>query len=595
MSTIHQLLEIPALFATNLPSQAKHIVSAQLDQTLRRRINRLNDIADDMIEDAILKVPKYTLDDILYKVICNARMQDNAKTEWSSRELRIVSYYVKSLDDDTTAFDYALNLLRRNWKDSFFNGLMFCLMNNWFEMNTACCNRLRKFVFNRLEEYNGECHRYQRLKEHCDMFEEAGPLRMALLAIQSNIKIENTPQLIGCRQVVFTMSYYSDAILKYIEKNPVKDFSSIGDILEKHQLDRTRKLALAYLVEYVDTLKSDTLQKEVVRFAKIFLGDVTLSASWSPFKGATKEDIAKLRNAKILINKWFTRRTIEVFFEYINDLERKRYWLRYVDHITDFRIVGHSEAKSELLHDNRISDIIPSHYVLTYRKRRALALVLCIKDRVFVEFSDTGWALSVYRHGHAKVKRFDIGVKQIESLDLLRLSSPNLVEKNDSLYYTFNEEGKMVHRGNWESRLDRWMQMKIIGNDSPIVTFGTDDDNVFKEEEKKEVIKYVDNIRYMMYSKYIAMKGNCRVVANNQGFYLYLGRSMRYIFIRNYKQGENPNGALIIKEQEAGWYGIFHAYGGKGNGVMVCYVKGEENNVLLKIDKDQKEYKTIKM
>ena len=248
-----------------------------------------------------------------------------------------------------------------------------------------------------------------------------------------------------------------------------------------------------------------------------------------------------------------------------------------------------------LLRQQSIADVVPQHFVSSQYKQTT-ALVLCIKDKVFVEFSDNG-ALSVYKHGSTKVAIFDDGAKSVFKTDGLKRFSPTLVDTDIwGVYNVYNDGGKMNHQGNWENRLENWLARKVFSLDVPSIPFASDDEEVFKVEPKTADVEYVDNIRYGIYSKYLPEDNPCRIVANDNGFYIYFKKSMRYAFVRNMHKGENANGALTLKSEEDGWYVVRHIYKKAGSTspieAVVCYLKEEGGSVLCKTTKSHESITT---
>ena len=149
--------------------------------------------------------------------------------------------------------------------------------------------------------------------------------------------------------------------------------------------------------------------------------------------GATEKEAQKLKKAKQLVNLWFNRKIIETFFEVcVQDRDRKIFWLKYVENVSAFRIVGSTATKRLLQGDSRVNGIFQQFYIETEsRTSQTSALVLFIKDKMIVEFSDTG-ALYVYNHKHQKVKLITNKRRLINSTADLKIPSMNnLIEIND--------------------------------------------------------------------------------------------------------------------------------------------------------------------
>ena len=102
--------------------------------------------------------------------------------------------------------------------------------------------------------------------------------------------------------------------------------------------------------------------------------------------------------------------------------------------------------------------ILNRHFKVVASRNENCALVLFTTDYALVEFSLTG-ALYAYKKDSELYK---LTVKQrIEKVDDLKLGFlGNLVDTDDGRMY-MNEEGRMVHSGNWPYRLDRWFRKMI--------------------------------------------------------------------------------------------------------------------------------------
>lgn len=588
MKNVYQLLSIPEAFHKEFASYAKDVPDQTTRKAVEARIIFLTNLADEVEDATMSRVPEKTVEHVLSRVINAARAASHKGEKWTVRNLRIIAYNVRRLQGDMTAFSYALDLLGSQWKDSFFRGLVFSLLNNWLELKPNYSIKLRTLIIQRLTVCESHSGRYQLLRDNFNLIEEDGTFRMAALLIQLKTDILEAPAILGFRQSSLAWSYYSDVILHYLERSGVADWDILGRVLEYHGLDRTRKLGMAHFVEFAEKYGNDIYKQYLGEFAHNILGDITLAASWCPFKGATELDIDRLRNAKNLANKWYTQKVVEVFFEIcVKDAERKAYWLGHVDHINDFRIVGYRTVRERLRRDPRIASVVDSHFITAYYKQTT-ALVLCLKDRVIMEFSNKGWALSAFRHGHPQIAVFDSDVKKIyHKLDEFKLSFPSLVDKDWMGSYTYlSEEGKMNHQGFWQERLDRWIREKVIMSNAQPQSFGSPDDEVFKKEIVEPEIEYVDNIRFTLYSKFIGIRNRYRVVAANNGYYLHFESSMRYAFLHKYEEGERLLGALLLRPQPDGWCCIMHVFrtedSTKRQEIVVCYLKREGQKVLCK-------------
>lgn len=462
------------------PELAAVVTDVQTERNINKNISRLKSIEERMLMDNSIEVSQQSIEEVIEKVKkLSAKDQINLDN-WTTRELRIVSYYMMKLRSNKKAYYFALKLLDDEWKSLYFNGLVFYLLNSWNSLEEEYREATSALILKKLAEYTDNNRRYILFKNNANLFEANGPLRMEKLLIAKKLELKKAPEILGFKASAITQSYYSDVIIRYIIDRKITNYNDIEEIIDLHNLDRTKKLVFAHLVELEDA-KGDAISRaHLCKFINRKLGDVTLKTTWAPFPGATNEDAQKLKNASKLVYMWFAQQIIEVFFEIcVQDPERKKFWLKYVNNLSSFKIVGSALTKKQLMQDSRINTMFYKHFITTNSySSQTSALVLFIKNKMIVEFSDTG-ALYVYNQTHPQVKLITSINRSINSTNDLKIPSMDqLIELGDYNYY--NEEGKMHHRGNWVPRLTNWMN-RIVLNRSNLHTsiFDTRDDGLF--------------------------------------------------------------------------------------------------------------------
>ena len=465
---------------------ANRVDNLQIERVINQNLRKLKSIEERLLVDEGIKVSKQSIDEILYKVVQASRKLDFNMDNWTMRELRIVSYYMMKLQDDENAYEYALMILDNGWRNMFFNGLVFYLMNSWCLIKPELRKSTSRLVVKKLQQYQENNRRYLMLKNHANLFEEMGPQRLALLLASQNKDVREAPLVLGSKGVAFSQSYFSDVIVKYCDRKTI-DLDTLEEIFEAHNVARTKKLVFAEMVKRADANGDPLMQTQLSKFINRQLGDVTLASTWAPFAGATQEEALKLKRAMQLVNLWFTRRIIETFFEVcVQDRDRKKFWLDYVPYVSGFKIVGSTMTKRTLQNDQRVSTMFQRHFIETNSTySQTAALVLSIKDYVLVEFSDTG-SLYAYKQGNKKVQFLRRGVRFMNSTnDLKDTSLDILIEKSQWDKYTYycKEEGRLAHMGYWQNRLKLWMQRMVMSSDNTAMSFfDTKDDDTFKAQ-----------------------------------------------------------------------------------------------------------------
>ena len=611
MSDIFSLLNINKGIFQDFPLLANRVADHQAEKMVKRNISKLKQIEERMFVDKGLDIAQKSIDEIISKVIRLAPSGDISGANWTTRELRIASYYLMKLRDKSENYLFALNLLDNNWKNMFFNGLVFYLMNSWHSIEPEYRERTCQLLVRKLKEYSESNRRYLLWKNYANLFESNGPIRMAAMIAAKKMNIADAPSLLGFKDTSIKQPYYSDVIIKYMANNHIIDREEIEQIFELHDIDRTKKLVFVYLVEQEDRSGDGLRRAQLCRFANVQLGDVTLAASWAPFAGATLEEAQKLKRSMQMVNMWFAQQIIETFFEIcVQDKERKDFWLNYVQFISGFKIIGSTAIKRLLQSNSQIGSMFLRHFIETNSySSQTSALALFIKNKMIIEFSDIG-ALYVYDQTNSMVKTVTGARYGIASTNDLKKPSTNLlIEPNSWGGYYYHEEGRITHRGAWQDRLSGWMcQMLLSPHNTNVSLFDTKNDDVFTEKalpkenfkiqpvsentltenksKKPEVdsnnstsVQYETGVTYQISSK--LLENNIHIVAASKGIYISIDNK-RFVLIRPFSTGEYATGNIWIKKVSLqGWNEIVHNYQGSSTR-SVGYIRISSTHVTYK-------------
>lgn len=617
MDDIYAILNINKGILKNFPLQARYAIDNQTELDFNRCLRNLKEIEMRMMTDKSVAIPQKTIDAIMMKVVENALNENKDMSIWSIRELRIVSYYLIMLQGNEDAYKYAHKLLEANWRDMFFNGLSFYCLNSWNLIEPNLRMYTCDFLINKLQQYTGDNRKYLAMKNHANLFEEAGPLRLSTLLLQKKQELSEATLYFCNKPTTISQSYYSDVIISFFEINKVTDLGFAENILETHNLDRTKKLLFADLVNRFDDIGDKVMQSQLCKFANRILGDITLASTWAPFIGATDRDAQKLRNAKQLVNLWFNQSIIETVFEVCaKDRERKEFWLKYANRVSSFIIVASSYMKRLLQGDDRLNGITLPFIQTSSSSSQSSALIMFIRNKMIVEFIDKDkGALYVYNKNSSMVNKV-LKRKHLISntADLKTTSMYNLIESNEYLGYTsYSDEGRMVHIGYWQGRLAGWINEKIINSKfEGFDIFDKDEDKIFKAKPvskkvynipkehfqdisavSKSIQTEKDSSSSSIYSKWIADE-KCRIVCNYNGYYVNVIRGKQHIQLRPLFENIGPIGNIWIKKEDAkGWREIIHAT--SGNSFSVGFIKQLSWCLLYKQMLNQNNYMTISL
>ena len=617
MSDIFSLLNIESSIFSNFALQAALVDDLQTGKVVNKNVSRLKEIKENKTVDNGLKVSPQSIDAVINKVKLYAKNNNPSLENWTLRELRIVSYYLMKFRGNTEAYNFALRLLDNSWKNLFFNGLSFYLLSSWNSLEPEYRESTCKLMRKKLNEYHEDSKRYLLMKDHGNFFEKSGPMRMAALLSAKQLQITDAPTIIGYKSSTIDQSYYSDVILNYVENCQISDLDTIESILEHHNLDRTKKLLFAYLVENEG---GDPMRRiQLCRFVNRKLGDISIATTWAPFVGATYNEAQRLKHAMDVVNIWFAQQIIESFFEIcVQDKDRKIFWLKYVEQISGFKIIGSAATKRLLQSNNKIGNMFLHHFIETNSTlSQTAALVLFMKNKMLVEFSDTG-CLYVYNQNHDMVKLVTKPTNTIASINDLKIPSmPMLIEIYEWANY-YNSEGRLVHKGNWQDRLSGWMRDKIQKNHAKCTVFANQkDDNLFQatplpeetkttidnkkdtsqlslfensentqginqeelndrhynvtlEDKNSNEVIYENDVDFFLRSK--RFFDDLEVVANRKGFYVTNSKRIKFAFLKELDKGKFAVGNIWIKNAKMNdWCEIVHFH--YGTEVTIGFLK----------------------
>lgn len=463
MDDIYALLNLNGEILSNFAFQANLIENKDTERTINRNVRKLEQIGRRHDSEIECKMSAHSINVVVQKVLRKAL--ENSREDISFSELRIISYNLSQFHGAEKAYFYALTLLEEEWKDMFLRGIASYLLTSWNYIREDYRSRCIDLFTSKAQSYSGTLERYLTLQANVDFFKDNGPMRLAALISRKGIQLKEAPMILGYKQVVFSSSYFSDVIIKYIKNTELEDINFLEDeIFAYHQEDRTKKLVYAYLVSAAEQ-RGDTLyQRKISASARRILGDISLVVTWAPFEGATEEEVSSLHRASELVNLWMNRLVIEIFFEVcVQDKAREKFWTDYAKDITDFKIAGSSLVKRQLQQDPRIDPhTLNRCFVETNSKlSRTSALILVFKGKAIVEFSDVG-SVYAYNVTNSRVSSLLRGRKGIEKTEELKDTSMPILVESQHYYSGISEQGKLPHRGEWEPRLRRWLKEKVF-------------------------------------------------------------------------------------------------------------------------------------
>lgn len=425
------------------------------DDCVTGNIDKLNKVADNLDDSLIMAGDtdiKQAKDDLLKAFDNNIPAE---KVLIDKKTLRGLTYSISP--DNYKLNQYLLSILSVNWSSSYFGGLLHSLLYNWKGLPLEERKLFTTYISAKIT--NGESRTSKRLLKAIPYLSENGAYQ---LGYTLKVKKEN---VLDCCDIFmlpnnrFNYSYFSDTIKGYFEDNDNIDLEIIEKVLKSHNNVAASKKLIPIII--INNHRNGLVSKELIKLAIETIGDPFNESRWAIFPGATREEENNLLTSRRVLITIISNDFLNIFFnELTYDGRRLNFWLGRTKYIDDFRVFGSFYSKSIMI--GKIdSDLLDSHFIITSKNQDTCALVMAIRDFAIVEFTDVG-ALYVYQRTNDKYKKIMGNKCEIDKMDDLKMPYMRNLIENASGYLYFYEEGRMVHIGNWEYRLESWFNKIVI-------------------------------------------------------------------------------------------------------------------------------------
>lgn len=379
---------------------------------------------------------------------------------FSQKELKKISFYVSSVVDSSNDLLLLKRLLEENWNDSYLSGLLYYLMYNWeIIADNPENNRFKEFIISKLKKYSGSRKKILALKTKYEFLNKTGPVQFAMFLMENNIPIMDSLSLLGLKKQSISYSYFCKTIRTYFYKKGFPE--ELQACLDKHNNSDTCKIIVSQAIISIENGQFVEDKHRVQSYAIKNIGDPSIAANWSlNIDDDNLESIVKKAGA--ILSHWMIEMYVDLIFnEVFQDPSREAFWIRYAkaNRIDYLKVIGGHLNKSKLLTHNVLKDSIDIYFKETVSdyNRNTCAILMRMGQYNFIEFSDQG-ALYVYKNGEFINRILTSNINKID--DLKDASLNNLVSREYNYYY-YEDEGRMVHIGNWTTRLDNWIYEKI--------------------------------------------------------------------------------------------------------------------------------------
>lgn len=367
------------------------------------------------------------------------------------RLLRSLSYNL-GLEQEYDFIKYVIRVFETNWSIAFAKGLIHSLLHDWEAATEEARIALSSSIVNKLRESEAKSARL--LLDISPYIQEGGPRRLGTFLRKQNLPFKSAVSLFYLPDSKLGYSFFSEVIVSYFEKMGSKEIPEATRVLKLHNNVTTDKRLLPLMI----INNERNLSQDLVDFAISRIGDPSIDSKWAPFKNATVKETENLEKGRRIILAFLSAQVINIFFKKLcDDPARKKFWLKHTKKISDFKVYGPSAGYATMSCAVDAA-VLRRHYITLQSRSNTSALVMYFGQYAIIEFSDVG-ALYVYKQDSSLYK--SVFNSHIEKVDDLKISSLGTLVDEQQYRTYYQEEGRMVHIGHWERRMESWLRRTI--------------------------------------------------------------------------------------------------------------------------------------
>lgn len=357
----------------------------------------------------------------------------------------------------------ALKIIDDNFKISMFLPLFYALMKNWI---TADTEPLKKLISEKLQNTNTQNRNFKAIKSKAVYYlSPNGVIALCEELIKNNDQLDNVSDFLETPQSMAHYEYFGEAAETYTKlitrtSDFINKIDEILSFLKKHNSKDTHKKCVEKIVLKLDKIDvSESIRMKMLNFCFQYIGDPASDHNWSPWVNSNENDRQNLEGARKILNNWLAKKFIYLFFDKLSmDSDRRIFWNRYIDHVTNFKIYMDNAAAWSFKRNNQeIDPAILKHKlgILEYGGGTS-SFVLVIKNYHFVEFSQTGGACYIYKSENEN--KPNLSWDRIRLSQLKNSNNRQMAVSLKSGYYYHRDEGRAFHKGNWQPKFEFWIQ-----------------------------------------------------------------------------------------------------------------------------------------
>ena len=410
-----------------------------------QNINRLN-----RVKEQFTNTPydnRTDIDNVLNRLRKYYESKRNVDSvNFGIKELCLISYHIPQ--SDFKFCKYILQILRNKWYASYTSGLIHSLLRNWYLFDPDIRLLLKEEL-----SHSIKTSRYADIEQYLS---DNGAYQLGYRLYKENKSVYDCCKSFNLAANRISYSYFTGVLKGYYEMAQTVNYEKLRQALRQHNNTLADKVIISRLI--VRQYDNSNVAHQLFDLAIERIGDPYIESSWAIPNMATREESEIIKKAQKAMVQIISSKVINVFFSTLCcDTSRLNFWLRLTSLIEDFKVYGPAYLKNDIL--SKLDDsIVKAKFCEINGKGENCALVMYVKNYVIVEFSGSG-ALYIYNKG-SDYHNMSLG-RKIEKIDDLKQPYMPQLIYNSYDYMSMNAEGRMVHSGNWQYRLDMWFKRQI--------------------------------------------------------------------------------------------------------------------------------------
>lgn len=442
-------------------NRGRDVFSAATLSVVKKNLKKLEIIAAKIDASEEMTISKDMVAELRRKIVgyIQDRYRDKAQDPFSIKDRRLMCYFAGDIVNKEVDYSNIAFVIEKGWADRYIGPLLRLCLNKWNSVNDEVIPMYNLFI-DKLKAYNGPQVRYREWKDNIKFFKtvKQGKQDGAVLLGKELRASVNSPADFQSRldiaKDLFHSEYFQTVIRTfYMVDNGLPD--SLEFVLDEHGVTDTNLIVLSDFIHKANRatgVRSERLKLQSMVLRKI--GHPSIASKWKLFNMDARLQ-PDIDSARMIVNNWLVQDYInEIFSTLIDDPRRRNFWIKYSKQISDVKVIGPQDGKRILSRIESLKASIDYCFKVTSTNSGAYAFVMTMGKYKFIEFSETGNALYIYKNDY----QIDKQLNSVYISSVNTLKQPSL----SSMTNSFGTSCRMVHKANnWEWDLESWIRQYV--------------------------------------------------------------------------------------------------------------------------------------